>query len=151
MRRLRTKRSIICVTNDEVSELRSRIMKSVGREGTKPEMVVRRLCHSMGYRFRLHRKDLPGTPDLVFPKLRKVVFVHGCFWHRHPSCPKATTPKTREKFWRDKFEANVLRDARTEEALREIGWKVLVVWECETSSRKTLELRLQQFFESGEV
>ena len=138
------------MTNEKVSELRSRIMKSVGRADTKPEIVVRRLCHSMGYRFRLHRKDLPGTPDLVFPKLRKVVFVHGCFWHRHPNCPRATTPKTREEFWWDKFKANVQRDARSEKALRSMGWAVLVIWECETQNVALLELQLRRFLSPAE-
>ena len=141
--------SVFRTMNGEVPALRSRIMKSVKNADTKPEMVVRRLCHSMGYRFRLHRKDLPGTPDLVFPRLLKVVFVHGCFWHRHPNCRRATNPKTRENFWRDKFEANVLRDARSEEALREMGWAVLVIWECETRDKNDLELRLRRYLESS--
>ena len=132
--------------NDEVSDVRSRIMRSVKHANTKPEMVVRRLCHSMGYRFRLHRKDLPGTPDLVFPRFHRVIFVHGCFWHRHPNCPRATNPKTRQKFWRDKFDTNVKRDARAQEALRRMGWIILVVWECETRETEALKLRIRKFF-----
>ena len=97
-------------------------------------MRVRRLAHAMGLRFRLHRKDLPGKPDLAFPKHRAVLFVHGCFWHRHPGCPKASTPKSRTEFWNAKFASNVERDRRNEEALRTQGWRVFAIWECEAKS-----------------
>ena len=112
---------------------------------TKPELVVRRLVHSLVYRFRLHRLDLPGSPDLVFPSRRKVVFVHGCFWHRHAGCRKASTPKTRADFWREKFDRNVERDARDERRLREAGWDMLTVWECETRDAAPLAGRLAEF------
>ena len=95
-------------------------------------MIVRQALHAAGYRFRLHRRDLPGSPDIVFPARRAIVFVHGCFWHRHPDCPAATTPKTRAAFWSAKFAANMARDLRVAEALHRQGWSVHVVWECET-------------------
>ena len=98
---------------------------------TKPEMVVRRLLHRLGYRYRLHRKDLPGKPDLVFSSRKAVVEVRGCFWHRHANCRTDITPKTRSEFWASKFEANVARDGRNLKALERLGWRVLVVWECE--------------------
>jgi DNA mismatch endonuclease, patch repair protein len=106
-------------------------MRAVRRADTTPELLVRQTAHRLGLRFRLHRRDLPGTPDLVFPGLRAAVFVHGCFWHRHARCSRATTPRTRVDFWTDKFESNVSRDRRKSRNLRSRGWKVLVIWECE--------------------
>jgi DNA mismatch endonuclease (patch repair protein) len=106
-------------------------MASVRGKDTKPELELRRGLHRLGYRFRLHRKDLPGRPDIVLPKHRTVIFVNGCFWHRHDGCSKATTPKTRVEFWSTKFEQNVARDQRNVEDLEAAGWRVLVVWECE--------------------
>ena len=100
------------------------------------------MLHRMGYRFRLHRKDLPGTPDIVLPKYRTVIFVHGCFLHRHPGCNYAYDPKSREEFWQQKFEANVARDARTQVALRELGWRVAIVWECEVADAEQLAARI---------
>lgn len=117
---------------------RSRMMAGIKGKDTKPEMVVRRYLHACGYRFRLHRKDLPGKPDIVLAKLKTCIFVHGCFWHRHIGCRYATTPKTREDFWNDKFRANVARDLRAIQALEDAGWRVLIVWECEIRhSRET--------------
>lgn len=112
-------------------EKRSEIMSRVRSKDTKPELAVRSLLHAMGYRFRVHRTELPGKPDIVLPKYRTVVFVHGCFWHQHPDCRKATLPKRNAEFWREKLEGNAERDRRTYERLRELGWHVLVVWECE--------------------
>lgn len=133
--------------NGELSTImRSRIMKSVGRENTRPEIVVRKLLHSLGLRFRLHRKALPGSPDIVLPRHRTAVFVHGCFWHRHPGCRYASTPKTRQDYWLPKFAANVERDARKSSQLEELGWRVLVVWECETRNREALKARLRREF-----
>ena len=126
-------------------ERRSRLMRQVRGKDTKPEMAVRRLAHALGYRFRLHRKDLPGTPDIVFPSRRKVIFVHGCFWHRHPGCRKASMPTTNYDFWKSKFARNIERDARKEAALREAGWNVLVIWECETRHEDDLRVRLRDF------
>lgn len=120
-------------------------MARIGPRDTKPEKLVRRLLHAMGRRFRLHRRDLPGTPDIVLPATRKAIFVHGCFWHRHEGCRKATTPKTRTDFWLDKFAANVERDARKELQLRAAGWDVITVWECETRDLATLEIRLRDW------
>lgn len=126
---------------------RSDIMRAVKRAHTRPEVVVRQALHALGLRFRLHRRDLPGSPDIVLPKFRTVVFVHGCFWHRHPDCRYATTPKSRQEYWLPKFEANVERDARKEAQLRELGWRVLVMWECETKSLEALEARLRLEFD----
>lgn len=118
-------------------------MARIGPKDTKPELIVRRLLHRMGRRFRLHRRDLPGTPDIVLPGPRKALFVHGCFWHRHPGCRKASTPKTRPAFWTDKFERNVERDSRKESELRAAGYDVLIVWECETRDAGALENKLR--------
>lgn len=109
---------------------RSRIMASIRGKNTRPELLVRRGLHRVGVRFRLHVRDLPGRPDLVFPKYRAVLFVHGCFWHRHDSCRLAYTPSANSGKWLDKFEANVERDRRQIAALQTAGWRVLVVWEC---------------------
>ncbi|KAA2235585.1 very short patch repair endonuclease [Salinarimonas soli] len=113
-------------------------MSRIRGRDTKPEMVVRSVAHALGRRFRLQRRDLPGTPDLVFPRSRAVIFVHGCFWHRHSGCRKASTPSTRREFWEEKFARNVVRDAANERKLRAMGWAVLVIWECETRDRERL-------------
>ena len=126
-------------------EKRSRMMACIKGKNTKPEMVVRKLVHEMGFRFRLHRKDLPGCPDLVFPRLRRVIFVHGCFWHRHSGCRFAYTPKSNTQFWLDKLEANTRRDARALKALEALGWEVLTVWECEGSNLPALAQKLSLF------
>lgn len=120
-------------------------MGRIRGKNTKPEMIVRSFAHLMGYRFRLHRRGLPGSPDLVFVRLRAVVFVHGCFWHRH-GCPVGTkTPKTRPAYWQAKFTRNVARDKRTLRALRSEGWRVFVVWECQTRDETRLRERLDRF------
>ncbi|UVK42692.1 very short patch repair endonuclease [Mesorhizobium sp. AR07] len=124
---------------------RSRLMSRVKSRNTQPEMIIRRLVNSMGYRFRLHRHSLPGSPDLVFPRRKRVLFVHGCFWHRHPGCRHTTTPKTRVDFWQAKFQDNIARDLRVESALRESGWEVLVVWACEIKDIPELRGRLEEF------
>jgi DNA mismatch endonuclease, patch repair protein len=111
---------------------RSEIMAAVRQRDTTPELRVRSTLHRAGYRFRLHRRDLPGSPDVVLPKHRLVVFVHGCFWHRHPGCKKATTPKANAEFWAAKFRRNVERDAEAVAGLEVLGWRVLTIWECET-------------------
>jgi DNA mismatch endonuclease (patch repair protein) len=125
--------------------VRSRMMASIKAKDTKPELLVRRLLHSMGYRFRLHRKDLPGTPDMVFPGRAAIIFVHGCFWHQHADCRFAAMPATRRSFWKNKLEANRQRDRRALATLRRHGWRVAVVWECQTRKLETLERRLQKF------
>lgn len=118
-------------------------MRSVRQRDTKPEMVVRRRLHALGYRFRLQRRDLPGTPDIVLPKHKTAIFVHGCFWHRHPGCGKATTSKTRVEFWAEKFDRNVARDARNEALLKDAGWTVVTVWECQTRDETSLDALLK--------
>ena len=118
-------------------------MAQVKGKNTKPELIVRRVLHALGYRFRLHRGDLPGRPDIVLPKHKTAIFVHGCFWHRHPGCAKSSTPKTRVDFWQDKFETNIARDARNVKALKNAGWKVLIVWECETRLIDALSTQLE--------
>lgn len=128
-----------------VDPKRSALMARVRTQHSEPEIVVRRVAHALGYRFRLHRRNLPGTPDLVFPGAKRAIFVHGCFWHRHKGCVRTTTPKTRAAFWAEKFAANVRRDARTLRQLKSAGWSVLVVWECQTFDSRTLAKRLARF------
>ena len=127
-------------------EQRSRNMAAIKGKDTRPEMIVRRLCHAMGMRFRLHRRDLPGRPDLVFPKRRCVVFVHGCFWHMHACRFGAVVPKTNAAFWQAKREANVRRDSAALQQLADAGWKSLIVWECETKDLEGLRRALVSFF-----
>ena len=115
-------------------EHRSWNMSRIRGRDTQPELAVRSALHRAGYRFRLHRKDLPGRPDIVLPKHRTVVFVHGCFWHRHKGCRFAYTPKSRVAFWQKKFDDNVERDRRNVRALRALGWRVVTVWECQAGS-----------------
>lgn len=124
------------------SKRRSELMAGIKSRDTAPERKVRRIAHGMGLRFRLHRDDLPGRPDLVFPKHRLAVFVHGCFWHRHEGCRLASTPKSRIAFWTEKFAANVARDARQEAALRVLGWRTLVIWQCEIRDEAAVERKL---------
>lgn len=109
---------------------RSRMMSSIKGKHTKPELVVRRFLHASGFRFRLHRKDLPGKPDIVLPRYRLAIFVHGCFWHRHAECFYSTIPTSRGEFWRSKLEGNALRDASHVSELLGRGWRVMIVWEC---------------------
>lgn len=130
-------------------EQRRRIMQAVKSKDTRPEMLVRRLLHSMGYRFRLHRKDLPGKPDIALPKHRKAIFVHGCFWHAH-GCPKGQPPKSRLDYWQPKLDQNVERDRTKIEQLTAQGWRVLVVWQCETKDINVLAQRLKAFVDESE-
>jgi DNA mismatch endonuclease (patch repair protein) len=118
-------------------------MSRVRGKDTTPEMRVRRAAHGLGLRFRLHRQDLPGTPDLVFPKHGIALFVHGCFWHRHENCAKASTPRTRTEFWQAKFERNVARDLNATRQLEDAGWRVAVVWECETRNPEQLDAQIR--------
>ena len=121
-------------------------MSRIGCKDTKPELKVRKVLHTLGYRFRLHRQDLPGRPDIVLPKWKTAIFVHGCYWHRHPGCKDASTPKTNIEFWQKKFLANKIRDERVSNELRSLGWKVIVIWECETkSSEKLVSLLTREF------
>lgn len=131
------------------AEQRSERMSRVRGRDTKPELLVRRLAHGLGYRFRLHRRDLPGTPDLVFPRRSKVIFVHGCFWHRHsdPDCRLARLPKSKLDFWLPKLETNRKRDDVNLARLADLGWDVLVIWECQTRDRDVLEARILEFLQ----
>lgn len=119
-------------------------MARIASKGTKPEIAVRQAAHKLGYRFRLHRRDLPGSPDLVFAGRKLAVFVHGCFWHRHPDCRFAYNPKSNIEFWQAKLESNVVRDARVNEELGSLGWRVAIIWECETKDFDSLSLRLRE-------
>lgn len=120
-------------------------MRSIRKTDTRPELIVRRAAHALGFRFRLHRRDLPGTPDLVFPRRGKVILVHGCFWHQHPGCRFSRQPKTRPDYWPAKLARNVERDARVRQLLDEAGWQVMVIWECETTEQDALRGRLADF------
>ena len=120
-------------------ERRSWNMAQIRGKDTKPEVLVRSVLHRMGFRFRLHGKDLPGRPDIVLPRYRAVIFVHGCFWHRHRGCRNCTTPTRRREWWIKKLEGNVVRDRFQEQALRKLGWRTMVVWECETEKPDALE------------
>ena len=120
--------SILTDTVDR--ETRSRMMSGIRSKNTRPEMFVRRYLHGLGFRYSLHSKILPGHPDLVLSKHRVAIFVHGCFWHRHEGCRFASTPSTRTKFWKKKFDANIARDRRNMDALTSNGWRVIVIWEC---------------------
>ena len=130
---------------------RSEIMSRVRSKDTKPEMRVRRLVYGLGYRYRLHRSDLPGKPDLVFFGRRKVIFVHGCFWHRHKGCKLARMPKSRIDFWEPKLTRNKERDDLTIQTLMDNGWEVLVIWECETLDTERLRETLRAFLEKDET
>ena len=120
-------------------------MSRIRSGNTKPELLVRSLLHRMGYRFRLHRKDLPGKPDIVLPKHKAVIFIHGCFWHHHDGCKYAYIPKTRQEFWRAKFKSNVERDKKVKKQLKEKNWRILVIWECELSNIESIIKRLKDY------
>lgn len=122
-------------------------MRAVKRRNTNPELQVRRTLHALGYRFRLHDKRLPGTPDVVLPRHGKVIFVHGCFWHGHERCRRAKLPVNNAAIWKAKIDGNQRRDESNLKALRELGWDVLIVWECEVSKSSGLETRLRNFLE----
>ena len=123
-------------------------MSFVRSKDTRPELAVRSAAHRMGYRFRLHRSDLPGTPDLVFPSRNTAIFVHGCYWHRHVGCRFCYNPKSNVEFWEQKFEKNVTRDRRAQEDLERLGWRVVILWECETAEEDGLRRRLKAIFRS---
>jgi DNA mismatch endonuclease (patch repair protein) len=127
---------------------RSALMSRIRGKNTRPELIVRKLVYAAGYRYRLHVRKLPGSPDLVFAGRKKVIFVHGCFWHLHDNCKAARIPKSRVEFWREKLHGNKLRDERTAETLRLAGWDVLVVWECELSDLDPLEHIVRAFLGS---
>lgn len=136
---------------DKISATRrSENMRQIKSAGTKPEMIVRRLVHSLGYRYRLHRRDLPGKPDLVFGPRKKVIFVHGCFWHQHAdaSCVDSRLPKSNPEYWTKKLQRNVQRDRENRERLEAAGWQVHVIWECELDNLDTVSARVTEFLDS---
>jgi DNA mismatch endonuclease (patch repair protein) len=124
---------------------RAENMRRIRSTDTKPELAVRSLAHKLGYRFRLHRKDLPGRPDIVFPSARKAIFVHGCFWHQHKYCIDGRLPKSRKSYWLPKLERNKQRDKQNREKLRRLGWRSMIVWECQTKLSEALRQRLKKF------
>lgn len=125
-------------------EERSRLMAKIKGKNTGPERAMRSLLHRAGYRFRLHVRSLPGTPDIVLPRHRAVVFVHGCFWHRHPRCKTAAMPKSHRKFWADKFARNVANDRKHRRKLRRLGWRVVTVWECQLRHPERVRARIEK-------
>lgn len=131
------------------SAQRSENMRRIPSKGTNPEMFVRRFVHAQGYRYRLHVSDMPGKPDLVFPKLRKIIFVHGCFWHLHNACREGRIPESRRDYWESKLIRNVERDHKHLASLRKHGWRVLVVWECEIKNSKRTEEKIISFLTRG--
>lgn len=124
---------------------RKEMMSSVKQRHTKPEITVRKLLHRLGYRFRLHSKKLPGTPDIVLPKYKAVIFVHGCFWHQHESCRKARRPTSNVEFWNEKLNRNIERDKRKESELKKSGWKVSIIWDCEMKDENFLIKKIKKF------
>jgi DNA mismatch endonuclease (patch repair protein) len=133
---------------DKISSARrSEIMSHIRSKGMVPEMRVRRLIHHMGFRYRLHGKNLPGRPDLVFPGRRKVIFVHGCFWHQHANCSISRIPKSNKAYWKTKLAKNVERDKEHQRRLKELGWQVLIIWECTIRDVPQLQNRIRQFLE----
>ncbi|MHB0867739.1 MAG: very short patch repair endonuclease [Thermoleophilia bacterium] len=130
-------------------EQRTRCMSNVRSKDTIPEMAVRRMAHSLGYRYRLHQNNMPGCPDMVFVRQRKVIFVHGCFWHSHPKCKHASIPKTRKRFWATKLKGNEERDSRNQKKLELDGWAQLVVWECEVKNQDILRKTIKSFLDGS--
>lgn len=132
------------------STKRSSVMRTVKSHNTGIEMFVRRLLHKEGYRYRLHRKDLPGKPDIVFPSRRKVIFIHGCFWHQHPGCGKADRPSSNTEYWTKKLDRNVARDRQNIDAIVASGWQILVLWECQIRDKTVLLQQLKNFLDAEE-
>lgn len=141
--------SIVQFMDTRTPEKRSEIMSLVRGKNTKPELAMRRIVHRLGYRFRLHGSKLPGRPDLVFARMRKVIFVHGCFWHGHDGCAKARPPKSRKAYWNAKFKANKQRDARNIADLKTLGWSPMVVWQCEFKRTEKLTKRVNRFLSAS--
>lgn len=125
-------------------EKRSWNMSLIHSSDTKPEVIVRKLLHSLGYRFRLHKKDLPGKPDIVLKKHRTIIFIHGCFWHQHKGCKRSNIPKSNKSYWQLKLENNVKRDKQHKQSLKKLGWKTITIWECETKNIKKLIKKIIQ-------
>lgn len=131
------------------SKQKSISMSKVRTKNTKPELLVRSKLHKMGYRFRIHQSNLPGTPDIVLKKFNIVIFVHGCFWHQHLGCRKAIRPKTRQEFWNKKLDRNISRDNETNLSLNKLGWKVIIIWECEALNENTLIQAINSQFDNA--
>lgn len=127
---------------------RSYCMSRIRAKDTKPEIIVRRILHRLGYRFRLHRRDLPGAPDIVLPRYRFAIFVHGCFWHQHPGCRRATLPVSNVEYWTDKLAWNITRSNEAIAVLEQSGWRIAVVWECETKDLEALRLKIIRFLQT---
>ena len=136
------------MANTHTPQQRRTNMQAVRSKNTAPELLIRSITHRLGFRFRLHRKDLPGTPDIVFPSRKKVIFVHGCFWHGH-DCPRGALPSSNRDFWQSKITKNRTRDSHSEEQLEKEGWRVLTVWECETKDQEVLEERITRFLRTA--
>ena len=134
------------LTDRLTADRRSWLMSRVRSKNTTAELRVRRVAHACGLRYRLHRRDLPGTPDMLFPRRRIALFVHGCFWRRHPGCPKSSSPKSRVEYWKEKFDRNVRHDQQSAARLESLGWSVYVIWECETKNQVLLSCRLSEIF-----
>jgi DNA mismatch endonuclease (patch repair protein) len=128
---------------------RSQIMSKISGKNTKPEIIIRKISHSLGYRFRLHKKDLPGKPDIVFPKYKKLIFVNGCFWHGHKNCKRSKLPTTNKKFWKEKIEGNKKKDQSNYYHIKKLGWDYLIIWQCviKISNRNKLEKKIQKFLD----
>lgn len=131
-----------------VDPIRSSIMRAVKSRDTKPEMIVRRMVHALGKRYRLHRDDLPGKPDLTFPRLRKIIFVHGCFWHGHDCKRGARQPKDNADYWKQKINRNKERDAKVQDTLQSMGWNIMVIWECELKNKEGLTEKVKSFLDA---
>lgn len=125
-------------------ETRSRTMSQIKSKDTLPELKVRKLLHKNGFRFRLHRKDLPGCPDIILPRYKTVIFINGCFWHQHPNCSRATMPKTNRKYWQEKLDKNVVRDRDNATAYEATQWQRVIIWECEINNLAALEAKLNR-------
>ena len=133
------------------AKIRSSVMSKIRSKDTKPERAVRSALFQLGYRFRLHRTGLPGTPDIVLPKYRAAIFVHGCFWHQHPGCKLAKHPKSHQEYWNPKLDRNVERDLRNIKELNQLGWRTLIVWECQVSNKDALDNILKTFIVESSI
>lgn len=130
---------------------RSQIMSRISGKDTKPEIVVRSLLHRMGYRFRLHKQSMPGRPDIILPKHKKVIFVHGCFWHGHKDCPRSKRPSTNVEFWNKKIDGNIERDKKNIKSLENLGWETLILWTCEIKNQDVLKHKLISFMDTRKL
>jgi DNA mismatch endonuclease Vsr len=131
----------------DVQDRHRQIMRSNKSKNTKPEIAVRKMLHAMGYRFRLHRRDLPGTPDIAFPSRKAAIQVHGCFWHQHEGCRHARVPSTRQNYWGPKLSRNVQRDSQTSQRLADLGWRLMIVWECDILNIEKISTAMRQFLD----